>query len=234
VALYTRNASGQWQPGQSASISAAKPWPRDLRGRLRLSGPNFQVFLPGVTCTGTLDAVSSMGCRAADEPWLLESGSRGILLANFAAGRNYFDGRIVSQNGLHKAVPAFYSAAAIDDHGRTYWVLALLDGRAQILDPSFEPAGVIPGWGSDIAGVDARCGAGAQVMATRATESSEPDAVQLFGVGNRVASPLTVPVTFSGPVTALWPAGATSTLAVERDLTTGRYAAYILSVGCGD
>jgi hypothetical protein len=233
LSLYSKGANGQWQPAQSSPIVSSKPWPRDLRGHLRVTGQNFQVFLPGMTCTSTLDAISSMACRSADEPWLLESGSRGILLANFAAGRNYFDGRVVTQSGLRKTVAAFYSAAAVDDQSRTFWILALLDGRAQIVDGSFEPVATIPGWGSDIAGVDARCGSGSQIMATKATDSTEPDAVQLFAFGNRVASPLAVPVTFSGPVTALWPSGGASVLAVEHDLS-GRYSAYVLTVGCGD
>ncbi len=231
---YSRDANGQWQAGASAAITSTKPWPRDLRGHLRVTGQNFQAFLPGMTCTGTLDAVASTACRPADEPWLLESGSRGILLANFAAGRNYFDGRVVAQSGGRKTVGAFYSAAAVQDQGRTLWLLALVDGRTQIVDGSFEAAGAIAGWGSDIAGVDAQCGSGSLVLATRPTDSGEPDAVQLFAVGNRVASPVAVPVTFSGPVTALWPMGGGSVLAVERDLTTGRYTAYVLAVGCGD
>jgi len=234
LSLYTKDPNGQWQASQSAPIARQKPWPRDLRGHLRITGPNFQVFLPGVTCTGTVDAVSAMACRAGDEPWLLESGSRGILLANFAAGRNYFDGRVVTQSGARKTVAPFYSAAAVEDQGRSFWLLALVDGRVLIVDASFEPAGAISGWGSDIAGIDANCGSGSEVLATKATDSAEPDAVQLFAVANRTAAPVAVPVTFSGPVTALWPSGGRSAIAVERDATTGRYAAYVLTVACGD
>jgi hypothetical protein len=102
------------------------------------------------------------------------------------------------------------------------------------VDASFEPIGTIPGWGSDLAGVDAQCGSGSLVMVTRPTDASEADAVQVFAVANRTAAPLTEPVTFSGPVTALWPAGAASVMVVERDLTTGKYAAYLLTVACGD
>jgi hypothetical protein len=235
VTAYTRagGSTAPWEPGQSAPLTPSQPWPRDLRGHLRVSGANFQAFLPGMVCNGAVDSVSAMQCRAADEPWLLESGSRGILLANFAAARNYFDGRVVTQAGLRKTVAPFYSAVSVEDQGRAFWLLAMLDGRTQIVDASFEAAGAIAGWGSDLAGVDARCGAGSQVMATRAADPGEPDAVQVFTVANRAAVPLAAPVTFSGPVTALWPAGATSVLAVERDLTTGKYAAYILTVVCG-
>jgi hypothetical protein len=235
LTVYARAAGpgAQWEPRQSAPIAPPKPWPRDLRGHLRITGANFQAFLPGMACTGTLDAVGSMQCRAGDEPWLLESSSA-ILLANFAPARNYFDGRVVTQTGLRKTVAPFYSAAPVEDQGRAFWLLAGLDGRTQIVDASLEPAGAIPGWGSDIAGVDARCGSGSPVMATRASGPGEPDAVRVFSVANGAAAPLAEPVEFAGPVTALWPAGAASALAVERNPATGKYAAYLLTVACGN
>jgi hypothetical protein len=186
-----------------------------------------------MACTGTLDPLAPVECRAGDEPWLLESGGA-VLLANFAPARNYFDGRVVTQAGLRKTVAPFYSAAAVEDQGRALWLLAALDGRTEIVDASLEAAGWIPGWGSDIAGVDAGCGAGSLAMATRPTEAGEPDAVQAFGVAGGMAAPLAEAVVFAGPVTALWPAGAASVLAVERDLTTGKYAAYLLTVACGN
>jgi hypothetical protein len=129
-------------------LAPAKPWPRDLRGRLRASGATFQVYLPGMACNGTTDPALAMECRASQEPWVLESGSRGLLLANFAAGRNYFDGRVVAQNGAPRAVAAFYSAASVEERGEIFWLLALVDGRAQLFDSSLNPvpAGTAPGW----------------------------------------------------------------------------------------
>ena len=51
----------------------------------------------------------------------------------------------------------------------------------------------------------------------------------LFGAG----VPLSAPVDFPGPVTALWSAGGATALAVVRDLETGRYSAFLLTVVCG-
>jgi hypothetical protein len=91
----------------------------------------------------------------------------------------------------------------------------------------------LSGWGSDLVGISARCGGGSPVLATRAGDSSEPDAIQAFWMVNRTATPLASPVTFSGPVTALWPSGATSALAVMHDPATRRYQAYVLTMVCG-
>jgi hypothetical protein len=175
-----------------------------------------------------------MECRASEEPWLLESGSRALLLANYAAARNYFDGRVVAQNGAPHAVPPFYTAASVEERGQTLWILALVDGRTQVLDGALNQlVGTATGWGSDIAGIDARCGPPSQVLATRPGDSTEPDAIQAFSFSDRAPQAVTAPATFSGPVTALWTSGGNSALAVARDLSTGRYAAYVLTLACG-
>ena len=231
LTLYTRTGDS-WTAAASAPIANAKPWPRDLRGRVRATGAAFQVFLPGLACNGNTDPTLSVDCRASEAPWVLESGSRGLLLATFAASRDYFDGRVVTQSGAHKTVAPFYSAASVESQGRTLWVMTQTDGRAQIADASLEPLAVIAQWGSDIAGIDARCGGASQVLATRTGDSSEPDALQSFTIAERAATPATAAALLPGPVTALWPSGASAALAVVRDLVSGDFIAYVASVSC--
>jgi hypothetical protein len=234
VTLYTPRENGSWEPRRAVPLAPGRPWPRDLRGRLRVTGASFQAFLPGMACGGAVEPSLSMECRAGDDPWVLESGSRATLLANFAATRNYFDGRVATETGLRKTVAApFYSAASAVEQNRLLWLLAMLDGRTQIFDAWLDPVGAIASWGSDIAGTQASCGGGSQVLATRPGDAGEADAVQAFAIVNRAAAPLTAPVEFAGPVTALWPSSATSALAVARDSLTGRYAAYVITVVCG-
>ena len=96
VALYARQ-NGQWAERQAIPLKPPKPWPRDLRGHLRVNGANFRAFLPGLECSGAAEPALSLECHEGDEPWVLESGSRAMLLANFAAARNHFDGRIATQ-----------------------------------------------------------------------------------------------------------------------------------------
>jgi hypothetical protein len=232
VSLYGRNGDS-WELRQAAPLASPKPWPRDLRGRIRATGAAFQAFLPGLSCSGTADGSLTMSCRLGDEPWVLESGSRGILLANFAANRNYFDGRVVLQTGARKNAGPFYSAASVEEQGRTLWLLAMVDGRTQISDASLESTGSILNWGSDIAGIDAHCGPPSQILATRPGDGSEPDAVQAFAIVDRAPAPLTPPTIFPGPVTALWTSGGSAALAVARDLAAGDYVAYVITVACG-
>ena len=149
VMLYVRQ-SGQWAPSAAIPLSPPRPWPRDLRGHLRVNAAKFQTYLPGMACSGAVEPALTLECRTSEEPWVLESGSRAILLGYFAAARNYFDGRVITQNGVKKNVPPFYSAASAEEQGRTLWLLSMVDGRTEILDASLDPAGTIPSWGSDI------------------------------------------------------------------------------------
>jgi hypothetical protein len=214
----------------TARIAPSRPWPRDPRGRLRVSGANVQANLPGTLCSGTANAILTLDCRPSDEMWTIESGTRALLLASFAPGRDYFDGRVVTQTGLRKSVAPFYSAAAVDDGGRQFWLLAMVDGRAQIFDAAFDVVGAIPSWGSDIAGSDARCGGRAAVLATRPGDARTGDAVEAFAIANRAATPIGVAVELPGPVTALW-SGASIVVAVHNS-ATGKYQAYVLTIGC--
>jgi len=219
---------------QSQPIAMSRPWPRDMRGHLRVSGGGFKAALPGESCSGSIEPALTMECRPSDEPWTLDAGFRGVMLANFAAGRNYFDGRIVAPSGGRKTLTAFFSAAPIDESGRQYWLFALPGGRTQIMDGAFDPTGSVAGWGSDLAGTEAHCGGGSQVLATRAGDAHEPDTLRAFTLSNRTLLPLTPPLDLPGPVTALWSAGGNAAIAVVRDLATGRYAAYTITVNCGE
>jgi hypothetical protein len=245
VALYAR-AGGQWEARRAIPLAVAKPWPRDPRGHLRLKGSGFQALLPGMLCSGDTEPALSLECHASDEPWVLESGSRALLLANFAAARNYFDGHITTQTGQRKTVAPFFSAASVDDQGRTVWILTALDGRTQILDAALDPVGAAATagasanwaapntmWGSDIAGTDAHCGSGSQVLASRPGDRGQPDAIQAFTMVERNFEPLTEAVEFPGPVTAMWTTGGNAATVVVHNLATGKFSAYLVTVVCG-
>jgi hypothetical protein len=218
---------------QSLPVASPRPWPRDLRGLLRVNGGSFKAYLPGVVCSGAVEPALTLECHSGDEAWPLDAGSHGVLLANFAPGRNFFDGRVTTASGIRKTLAPFYSAASAEESGRQYWLLATLDGRTQILDGAFDPVGSVAPWGSDIAATEAHCGGGWQTLATKAGEAREPDAVRAFGLVNRAPVPLSAPLDLPGPVTAFWSLGGNAALVVVSDLATGRYEAYVITVNCG-
>jgi hypothetical protein len=218
---------------QSASITPIRPWPRDLRGHLRITAGGFKVNLPGMSCNGTFEPALTLDCHAIDELWTIDAGSRGILLAGFAPARNYFDGRLVTPSGVRKSLPNFYTIAAVEDQGHSHWILALVAGRTQLFDANFEPVGTVGPWGSDLAATEARCAGGTQVLATKPGDPREPDTLRAWSLVNRAPVALTPPMDLPGPVTALWSLGGAAAVAVVHDLTTGLYSAYQITVVCG-
>jgi hypothetical protein len=219
---------------QSQPITPARPWPRDLRGHLRVNGGGFKAYLPGVACSGAIEPAFTMECHPSDEPWTLDEGPRGVLLANFVAGRNYFDGRVFAASGIRKTLAPFFSAASTEENGHTYWLMTMLDGRTQILDAALEPVGNVASWGSDLAATEAHCGGGWQILATKPGEAREPDAIRAFQLVNRTPVPLSAPLELPGPVTAFWSLGGNTALAVVNNLDNGRYQAYVITVNCGE
>ena len=176
-----------------------RPWPRDLRGHLRVNGGGFKAYLPGVACSGATDPSLTMECHPSDEPWTLDAGTRGVLLASFTPGRNYFDGRVSTANAIRKTVGPFFSAASVEENGRAYWLLAMLDGRTQIFDAAFEPVGSVASWGSDLAWTEARCGGGSQILATKAGDAREPDVDTCLRAGQPDARPAIGAAGSAGP-----------------------------------
>jgi len=116
VMLYSRQ-SGQWAPSAAIPLSPPHPWPRDMRGRLRINAQSFQTYLPGVACNGAVEPSLTLECKPSEEPWVLESGSRATLLGYFVPAKDYFDGRVITQNGVKKNVAPFYSAASVEEQG---------------------------------------------------------------------------------------------------------------------
>jgi hypothetical protein len=107
VAIY-RLKSGKWQQEQTLTITHARPWPRDLRGRIMAAKDHLlDVYLPGVFCRSTATLPLTLNCRESDDPWplvatavasfpSLSAGSPPVrpLGAFYSASRNFFTGAL--------------------------------------------------------------------------------------------------------------------------------------------
>ncbi len=181
--------------------------------------------------------------------------------AYFSPDRNFFDGRIKLDDGSEvKALPflalvAMPPSAAIHAGfpglsgrvppaanagqkpgtvGPAGWVISGLDGRAQVLNSNAEPLANVGGWGSQIAGLQSGCGGGWQVLASQARDSGEPDALQAYEIVNRKPVPVSGSSDFAGPITELWPLpNGSEAIAISRNLQSGAYEAFRISVACG-
>ncbi len=219
LSLYRRQ-SDSWALENSAVIPAVRNLPRDPRGKLRLSGESIQAYLPSMLCSGSVSPTLAVACEKDESTWPLDQGP-----AKLESGKNSF---VVGN------LPVFYSVAPAGSEAARAWIFAGVDGRAILYDDNLKPMGAIPGWGSDLAGIDSACGTGRQVLVSLPGDSSESGSVQAFEVIRNQAVAVTSPVSLPGPVTALWPLSSEEgAVVVARDITSGRYATYQLSVACG-
>lgn len=220
--------SGRWQLTNSMQIVKDHPWPRDQRGTLT-GGPDraMAAYLPGTVCDITMGKPDTMTCRDGDDPWPV--GTRSAL---FNSGRNYFSGALIPASA--RPEPPFYSMISISRGNYVLAVFTGVDGRVRIDDGVNQrtlPVSTTSDWGSDIAAVKSKCGGGTQILVTSAGDDTETDSLRAFEIPDREPVQVSVSTEFPGPITALWSHDESAT-AIARNLRTGSYEAYNVSVTC--
>jgi hypothetical protein len=257
ISLY-RQQAGSWRQEQRLAINHQRPWPRDVRGRLVESRDHFlDAYLPGVICSTSSTLPLNLNCHESDDPWPLLAGvlnsgtlsvfrSAGVaggastivpqIKAFFAPTRNFFTGVLTPGVGNFSNVAKFYSAAPLPREKYTLWLFAATDGQTHMIDGVSDQA-VKLGWGSDLTSVRTPCGAGWQILASSAslsTSSDQEDSVRAYEFPDRDPIAVSTPVSFPGPVTALWTESRGDTaIAVARNRETGKYEAFRLAMVCG-
>jgi hypothetical protein len=253
VALY-RWQAGKWQQEQALGIVHARPWPRDLRGRLILARDHLlDVYLPGVICRSATAVPPTLNCRETDDPWPLVpaalsggtfsafpgAGSTSAAIpsmgAFFAPTRNFFTGVLTSGVGKFTNVSKFYSAAFLPRDKYLLWLFAATDGHVHLIDGVGDQTARVA-WGSDLTGVKTSCGAGWQVLATSSEANSDEgtgDSIRAYEFPDRDPVAVSAAIDFPGSITTLWTeAKADTAIAVVRNRETGKYEAFRLAVVC--
>jgi hypothetical protein len=64
--------AGAWTPVASVSLVLPRPMPRDPRGRIEPTLSGFRAFVPGATCTGSVQPDLSFSCTTGNETWPIE------------------------------------------------------------------------------------------------------------------------------------------------------------------
>ena len=253
VTLY-RLQAGKWQPEQVLGIVHARPWPRDLRGKVVPARDHLlDVYLPGVICRSASGTPLALNCRETDDPWpLVPAGLSGGAVSNFpsagssnfssgaaipavgafySAGRNFFTGVLTPGVGKFTTVSKFYSAALLPREKYMLWLFAATDGRVHVIDGvSDQTTGL--NWGSDVASLKTSCGAGWQVLAA-SSDQGDGDSVRAYEFPDRDPVAVSAAVDFPGPISALWTeAKADTAVAVARNRGTGSYEAFRLAIAC--
>jgi len=243
VAVYHQQ-SGHWELETLLSIPHSRPFPRDVRGRLLLRRDHlFDAYLPGNFCRSSATMPLTANCSASDDPWPLTpeenvvNGGMGVnstsgVRAFYAPARNFFTGVLSPGIGKLSNVPSFFSAAALPRPNYTLWVLAAVDGSIHVVDGITDQAIRGGRFGSDLASVHSNCGVGTQLLIS-ASGDQEHDSLRAYEIPDRDPVPVSSPLEFDGPITALWPdASLTGAAAIVKREGTGWYEAYRISISC--
>jgi hypothetical protein len=150
--------------------------------------------------------------------------------------------RTVSPSSLAgKKLGAWISATQFETDGKTKIVVTGPDGLARLYEDGADPVAVFSNWGSEIASVYSGCGSGWQVLVTGKGDWTTSDAIQAIDLKDRRARSVSAAMEFPGPIVALHTpetrtadnaAANARAVAIDRNLQTGRYEAYQLSITC--
>ena len=227
ISLYSLH-DGKWQRDQNWPITHTRAFPRDVRGLL-VAGKDksVQAYLPGMVCDASLSA-NAVVCRESDDAWKI-----GLHAAFFNSGRNYFTGALVP--AIDKAFGPFYSMAWLEKQSYALTIVIGLDGRVRMSDGVNDrtlSAAATSDWGSDIAAVKSNCGTGTQLLVTSNGDDNASDSIRAYEFPDRDPVPVSAAADFPGPIMARWAHENTSATAIVRNLQTGQYEAYSVSITC--
>jgi len=218
VTLYEKSADG-WRRRASQPIPATRPWPRDVRGRLRVDAGTWEAFLPGMACTGNLEPLG-IACTDGRRPWPLGLENDGI-----ETGRNVL---------LMPAGEAYFSAAPLGSDAAARWLLAGENGRLSFLDAEYTPLQSMRSTVTDVAAISTTCVAGTYVIVPQPDADGRTDTLRVVRVVARQLVDITPPAALPGRVTALWTgAPGDHVIAVAREANTGWYEAFQVGLSCG-
>jgi hypothetical protein len=211
----------QWVPTGSEHLPTHQPAERGGRGLFAMGIDSQAVYLPGELCR--ISFVDRKG-------WSCEKTA------------DHMPVRTVSPEALAgKKSGAWSSAAQFETEGKTKIMVTGQDGIARLYEDGAEPVAVFSNWGSELASVYSGCGSGWQLLVTGKGDWTKADEIQAIDIKDRRARSVSVSMEFPGPIVALHtPATRTAdnaaanamAVAVDRNLETGRYEAYQLSITC--
>jgi hypothetical protein len=234
IAIYHGGQNGTpWVQDQSFEVAHARPYPRDVRGRLQTDADGlFKAYLPGVVCSASPKAAAAgpgiaLVCADSDDPWPIGSHQ-----AIYNSSRDFFTG-VTFPSGAGGETQPFYSAADLLAERTAATIYSEVSGQVRVSDgTTLKPLAGSRDWGSDLAGVQSDCGAGAQLLATAAGDAPQ-DSLLAYQVEGHDAIVVSPPLPLAGRITALWPAdgpaAATMVLKTEQPL---QYEAYRVSLVC--
>ena len=224
IASYQRRDEGGWVRSSVERLPRQQAPARSERGYLFFGEDLETVSFSGETCH--IYAASGKG-------WSCER----------TRGQEMQVRSLADADLAGKRTGRWISAARFEANGNTKMVLTGSDGIARTFGKGAEPLAAFAGWGSEIASVHSGCGkTGWQVLRTGVGDWTKGDTVQATEINEGRAEAVSTAMEFPGAIVALHTpgmrvedgSGQSRAMAVDRNLQTGWYEVYLISVSCGN
>ena len=211
----------RWLPTGAERLPVRRSSIREPRGFLTFGVDTEAAYLPGELCRVSLQDAKGWSCEKNGEPMPVRSVSPLAV--------------------THKKMGLWFSMTQFGPAEATRIVITGQDGLARLYEESADPVSVFSGWGSEIASIRTGCGHGWQLLVTGKGDWTHADTIQAVEIHERQAQPVSSPIELAGSVIALHSSAARTTddasanagaIAIARNLQTGRYEAYRLSITC--
>lgn len=141
-----------------------------------------------------------------------------------------------------KKVGSWVAAAQLGADADAMLVVTEGDATARLYEGRADAVASFSGWGSEIASLTSLCGSGWQLLVTGNGDWTETDEIHAVEIQNHLARSVSPPVEFPGPVVLLLTPGSStdasapvksSVIGIVRNLQTGMYETYRLTMACG-
>jgi hypothetical protein len=222
--VYYESRDDQWVPTRSERLPLQRDPERELRGFLVLAADlSKTAYLPGELCRAASLAATGWSC---------EKHSRQIPAQT-----------ITPDVTLGKKTGEWTSTAKLEREGKRRIVVIGQDGLARVYEDGPEPVAVFRNFGSEIASLYSGCGTGWQLLVTGKGDWTKADEIQAMEIRERQTQAVSAAMEFPGPVIALHTPATkplddasanASAIAIDRNLQTGRYEAYRLTITCSN
>jgi hypothetical protein len=214
---------GRWDLAKPSEAVHQVASQKELRGFLYFDEAGGTAYFPGEMCVQSSASGAGLNCQSYRGPMRV----RGVSLDLLSKMK----------------MAAWYSVAEVEGDGRTRLVATGRDGATRLYDGGVDPVVLSREWGSELAVVHSGCGTGTQILVTSKGDWTNPDSVRVIQIQNGAAREVSSPMEFPGPIIALHTAATgtaesglanKSAVAIVRNLQTGRYEAYRLTISCGN
>jgi hypothetical protein len=215
--FYELDAKG-WKISSKTELPRKAKSGRELNGRISFGVDDMTVLFPQETCSLAMHSPDS--CQLKRSPENLSQ---------------------VSDETLEEdKIPAGVEAIKLVDGSQVTVIVAGRDGRLRFYHDDAKAFLTVAEFGDKFTSIKGGCGEAQQVLVTGRGDQAVSDTVQVLEIHDDTFDLVAPAMTFPGPVTVLRPASRTmgipsaAAVAVVRNLESGNYEAYRLTISCGN